>query len=294
MVVTTLPAVGQQVELRSGPRQLLERMWLAMITSSYSGLMTYEHDGQLVSYAVSNLADESGFLQDVQTLSGPQRRFTHRPELCDFDSLEDYAQKIVDDVDALSPHYNFYTRRDLRVAGREAKEILIMPLDQFRYGYSFSVDVESGLMLRAVTLESDRSILERLQFVQVNTEQVEDQESLFKPCEMNAQPNEQQQMPWQFTWLPDGFFEKSKRLVGQNAELVYSDGLSGFSIFIEPVEELRLPPATTNVGATSVLLNYYDVQGAIYRVTMVGEVPMMTLQRIAAELQYDGGSLDAD
>jgi len=94
-------------------------------------------------------------------------------------------------------------------------------------------------------------------------------------------------VPWKLGWVPAGFERLVSRTAEGRVELVYSDGLAALSIFIVAVDEVRFPPANTNIGATSLMLNYYDVLGNIYSVTLVGEVPLATLLRIAAELDYE-------
>lgn len=280
---------AQVVEHRPDPRQLFERMRLATMLYSYSGSLTYEHDGQLSSFEISSAMAENQWAQNIRALNGPERSFARQIDPCTLGSLDQLREKISRDVDKLTPYYNFQARGGFRIAGREAQEISVMPVDQFRYGYSFAVDIETGLMLQSMTMDSARKILERFQFIEIeNPPSVEAFQELIDACLESPDAGESalEDVPWRTAWLPAGF----ERLVSRNndgrVELVYGDGLAAVSIFIVPVDQVRFPPANTSTGATSLLLNYYDVLGNIYSVTLVGELPLATLNRIATGLDY--------
>jgi sigma-E factor negative regulatory protein RseB len=71
------------------------------------------------------------------------------------------------------------------------------------------------------------------------------------------------------------------RPVGQ---LVYSDGLAAVSIFIEPLQEQREPLKTglASMGA----IHLYTREVANHVVTVVGETPAASVQRIAEAVEY--------
>jgi len=280
---------AQVVEHRPDPIQLFERMRLATMLYSYSGSLTYEHDGQLSSFSISSATANDIWTQNISALNGPERNYARQINPCSFGSLDQLRKQIGQDVDELTPFYNFQARDEFRIAGREAQEILVMPVDQFRYGYNFAVDKDIGLMLQSMTMDSSRKILERFQFIEVeDSPSLEDFEALLASCsEYSAVVADAEEVPWKLGWVPAGFERLVSRTAEGRVELVYSDGLAALSIFIVAVDEVRFPPANTNIGATSLMLNYYDVLGNIYSVTLVGEVPLATLLRIAAELDYE-------
>lgn len=280
---------AQVVEHRPDPRQLFERMRLATMLYSYSGSLTYEHDGQLSSFAISSATADDLWTQNISALNGPERSFARQIDPCSLGSVDQLREKIAQDVDELTLYYNFQARGDFRIAGREAQEVLVMPVDQFRYGYNFAVDTDTGLMLQSMTMDATRKILERFQFIEVESPpSLEAFQTLLASCEPSpVTVMEAEEVSWRLSWVPDGFEPLVSRTEGGRVELVYSDGLAALSIFIVPVDQVRFPPANTTTGATSLMLNYYDVLGDIYSVTMVGEVPLATLHRIAAGLDYE-------
>lgn|GEM_PF-505448 len=90
---------------------------------------------------------------------------------------------------------------------------------------------------------------------------------------------------WTAAWLPEGFNLLESSLQGERAILVFGDGISVASVFIEPVQETFLPPSNAQRGATAVYINYLSTQTDTYLVSVVGEIPMMTAERIFTSLR---------
>jgi sigma-E factor negative regulatory protein RseB len=64
-------------------------------------------------------------------------------------------------------------------------------------------------------------------------------------------------------------------------QAVYSDGLAYVSVFIEPRHDERHKPMMSSWGATSTLMQPRDETW----ITVVGDVPMATLERFAEALK---------
>jgi sigma-E factor negative regulatory protein RseB len=66
--------------------------------------------------------------------------------------------------------------------------------------------------------------------------------------------------------------------------MVYSDGLAAVSVFIEPLEGRREPPSTglSSMGA----IHIYTREVANHIVTVVGEAPAVSVQRIADSVEF--------
>ena len=71
---------------------------------------------------------------------------------------------------------------------------------------------------------------------------------------------------------------------GQVGQVVYSDGLAAVSVFIEPLEGRRDPVRTglASVGA----IHIYTKEVAKHMVTVVGEAPAASVQRIANAVEF--------
>jgi len=90
---------------------------------------------------------------------------------------------------------------------------------------------------------------------------------------------------WFATWLPEGFILISSGFDGERARLVYSDGLATISIFIDDVIESFLPPGTFSRGVTNVQLNYLLDDSSTYLISILGEVPQETIERVFLSLR---------
>ena len=98
-------------------------------------------------------------------------------------------------------------------------------------------------------------------------------------------------MRWQVGWLPRGFAmgaRATRRGAAPGAplqSLYFGDGLAAFSIFIEPVPDGASVPNSAQVmreGATVALsVTTRDRDARMYLVTVVGEVPLATAERVA-------------
>ena len=98
---------------------------------------------------------------------------------------------------------------------------------------------------------------------------------------------------WTIKWMPDGFqrIRAVNRLVTDHtpgqadtqrelAQLVYSDGLAGISIFIEPWAKQR-SGALLQQGA----LNVLGKRLGDFWLTIVGEVPLPALRQVADSIE---------
>ena len=67
-------------------------------------------------------------------------------------------------------------------------------------------------------------------------------------------------------------------------QVVYSDGLAAVSVFIEPLAGRSEPPRTglASLGA----IHIYTRQVANHMVTVVGEAPAASVQRIGNAVEY--------
>lgn len=84
--------------------------------------------------------------------------------------------------------------------------------------------------------------------------------------------------------MPPGFAFAGERRVQQKIDmLMYTDGLASFSVFIEPTDG-AIPEGVAQRGATLAVMNALNYQGKSYRITVVGEIPVATAQKIAQNL----------
>jgi sigma-E factor negative regulatory protein RseB len=93
---------------------------------------------------------------------------------------------------------------------------------------------------------------------------------------------------WQVTWVPKGFklTGHQNRFVRNGSPLeqrIYSDGLSSVSIFME---KIRAQHGHLKGGSKMGAVNAYGAIISAHFVTVVGEVPAQTVEKIGTSIQY--------
>jgi sigma-E factor negative regulatory protein RseB len=191
-----------------------------------------------------------------------------------------------------------------RVAGRPAVIVTLTPRDQHRYGIELHLDTETGLPLKSLLLSDKGQLLERFQFTDLNTANTPTDEMLSpsadcKQVEAVKAKTEPQKaaVAWHSDWLPPGFElssaaarkdPDSKSLV---TSLMYDDGLARFSVFIEPVEGAAVTDIRTQLGPTVAVSRRLNTPKGDAMVTVVGEIPMGTAERIALSMRSDAATV---
>lgn len=187
-----------------------------------------------------------------------------------------------------------------KVAGRPAQQILVTAKDEFRYDYELWVDRESAFLLKSVLRGGGGEALEVFEFVELQLDvALEDSLFEFRPGEaaleaahgdahVDPSPRE---AGWGVSWNPQGFTLASRevrhsRQVGRSSMevLMYADGLATYTVFVEAVGgNQTLGEAVKRDGAT---VAYSQPMTAcdLHRVTVVGELPLTTIKRIASSV----------
>ena len=207
--------------------------------------------------------------------------------------------------DRIVDFYDVHPQGVDRVAGHEAKVLLVKPKDAYRYGYRLWADQASGLLLRADVLGERGDVLETSAFSDVTIGVKPQPESVLQPMKKLdgfrvlrpvLTPTRLEAEGWSVRQPAPGFRQVSclKRpmegtgLVDKNSaepqvlQAIYSDGLTYVSLFIEPFNPQRhTRPMLASVGATQTLMQ----QQGDWWITVVGDVPPATLRMFARELE---------
>ncbi len=67
---------------------------------------------------------------------------------------------------------------------------------------------------------------------------------------------------------------------------MFSDGLAAFTLFIEPSRQSALQEGVHAMGATVAVVRQVETAKQDYFVTLIGEVPVTSAQRIASSIQH--------
>jgi sigma-E factor negative regulatory protein RseB len=98
---------------------------------------------------------------------------------------------------------------------------------------------------------------------------------------------------WHSDWLPPGFALTSS--VARNDpdtkiqvnSLMYDDGLARFSVFLEPLNGATATDTRTQLGPTAAVSRRLTTPQGEMMVTVVGEIPIGTAERIALSMRSD-------
>ncbi len=183
-----------------------------------------------------------------------------------------------------------------RVAGMAAQMIRLVPKDGTKYGFMLWLEQESGLLLRLDMLDGEGNLVEQYQGVDLRIfpepspwlKQLD--RAKLPPAVRVSDAYQAPQVPlgWAPGWVPSGFSVASTdrhQLAGTEDLVDYmllTDGIVDVSIYISPQSaEDPVPRQLVRQGATSLLRFVNDHNVAV---TVVGEIPAETAQRIAGSL----------
>lgn len=294
-------------------RDWLTRMEHAVASISYRGTMVSVRDGRLDTMAVYHRVDDQGVRERIVALNGPPREI-----LRDQDTVQSLvsgdAPMIVDNpfpvhlfpritfeaLDREDAVYRVAMAGGARVAGRAARVIELAPRDGYRYGRRLWLDERTAMLLRMVLLDSEGQVLQDLAFVDLELgAMIRDEElqpDLVKPSRVTryrdadgagAASLAASQTPfWMPETLPEGYALVSVgRTLGDSEQgvehLLFSDGLSSFSVYIEPIQGREIDERLEAVGSMNVYTGRIDDR----LVTVVGEVPARTVRLIGQHVR---------
>ena len=303
--ISTLAMAGDSGQARDW----LERMTAAMSQMSYQGTFVYVRDGAVETMRITHVTDETGVRERLYSISGPRREVIRdrKGVRC---VLQDSASVVEDEVIASSyfpelplsiidgdnSGYRLQTGGEARIAGHTARRVTISPEDNFRYGYDFWLEEQTGLLLKWVLFDAEHKPIAKLMFTDfalgsaVNLDELESNSRAEDFVEMKTFSLQHTVVTrssprWQPAKLPPGF-----RLTSHNHEtgadgvyehMVYSDGLAAVSVYIEKQGiEAAVKPGVSQLGTNNA---YTSKQGGL-QITVIGEVPAITVKAIATEM----------
>lgn len=292
----------------------LEKTFRAAHTLSYDGTFVYSHNGRLDAMRIVHSSTGGADRERLVALSGPMREVLRDDSVVTC-ILPDNKSVVVGktrptkqfppifpvDVRRLSEYYDFQLAAVERVAGRDARKLVIEPRDRYRYGYHLWIETETGLLLKSELLDENGQPVEQFMFTEIEF-LGEVPQDLLQPSivgqeytwyEPRAQVAEAQPVSedWVVSRLPNGFELDMHRkgLLSTSSKpvehIIYSDGLSSVSVFIEDkadaVHDLQ---GTSRMGA----VNAYGRELDGHHITVMGEVPAGTIQIIGESLRFRG------
>lgn len=282
----------------------MQRLADAQKKQSYQGTFVYERNGSFSSHAVWQLIEDQQLRERLLQLDGPAAEVSllNGNVQC---ASEDMASQVRNatpwrkqrlEPEALSKWYEFQIIGESRVAGRPTVALAIRPRDQHRYGFELHLDKETALPLKSLLLDESGQLLERFQFTHFSpggTEPADvDAGPACKPVSLAAEKSETP-TKWRSDWLPDGFqlldssVRPSPASEASVTWLSYGDGLARVSVFIEPLGGAVVEDARSQMGPTVAVSKRISTADGDVMVTVVGEIPLGTAERIALSMRSD-------
>jgi len=293
------------------PWALLDKAAHAARDLSYKGIFMYQSGTNSRSIEITHMNAGQGEYSRIVMLDGlPQELLSQGSDIVIFSPRNEkvviekrrgknlFPALLPVNLELVKASYEARITGQERVAGREGFLVLLEPRDDYRYGYRLLTDKEFGLLLKATTLNQQNQVIEQIVFNQLNLLNMSDME-WFKPQVDPGKPYVmEEEVPagmaespqdWSLEQLPPGYrqIDHIKRMVpGKKTtvnQLIFSDGLSSVSLFIEPlVKGTRPKVGQTTVGPT----NFYANVNHGHQIVVVGEVPQATVAQIANSVHF--------
>jgi len=192
-----------------------------------------------------------------------------------------------------SGHYRLAEGGADRVAGRTARRVDILPLDQHRLGLQLWLDDASGLLLKSVILDRRGQALDIFEFVSLETgvrltaADFEPGDSVRREASEAPAAGEVAPTVWQTGWVPAGFERMTRALPASGPTVFaasFSDGLAAFSVFVESLDGQKADEASRQWGASVAVSRRAATPAQDHLVTVVGEIPLETAMQVAASV----------
>jgi sigma-E factor negative regulatory protein RseB len=266
---------------------------------NYSGVYVYHHGEHVEVLRVSHRADANGEFEKIEVLDGSPRHFLRLNSdvychLSDGKSvrLERNAAKrffpalLPEQPASLLNYYKVRLGGTERVAGRPSQVVTLEPRDGYRHSFNLWLDKSTGLPLKSRIVSSNGGVVSMFVFSEIQIGRAPDpglfENDLSGKRILNASIGQYADTGWEVT-SPPGFVrvqEAIRPFPGKKSpvtHLVFSDGLSVLSLFIEPLD--GQPKNLQGLSAEGAI-GVYSRQVAGHKITALGEVPASALIQV--------------
>jgi len=198
--------------------------------------------------------------------------------------------ELPENRDKLKQLYLLKLGEEERIANKTTQIVKIVPRDKHRYGYTFWLDKQSGLLLKCDVINNKGRVLEQLMYSDIEllasspANLVNESKLMAYKKVMLSNENNVSSDYWQAEQIPAGFVLTRSVKIKQQQEyhIVFSDGMASVSVFIEPANEKhKFQVGHSGMGP----VNAYSALINDTFVTAIGEVPVSTVRMIAQSMQ---------
>ncbi|UST81102.1 MucB/RseB C-terminal domain-containing protein [Pseudomonas siliginis] len=289
----------------------LTRLGQAEQQQSFHGTFVYERNGSFSTHNIwhrvqngqvrERLLQLDGSAQEVVRIDG-RTQCVSGTLIAGLGDAPNAAARALDPK-KLKNWYDLAVIGKSRVAGRDAVIVSLTPRDQHRYGFELHLDKKTGLPLKSLLLNDKGQLLERFQFTSLDTDEIPSDKDLLadadcKPINIASDKASAAKtvQEWRSDWLPPGFeltsssSHKDAQTKTQVSSLMYDDGLARFSVFLEPLNGATVTDTRTQLGPTVAVSRRLTTPQGEMMVTVVGEIPIGTAERIALSMRNNDGA----
>jgi sigma-E factor negative regulatory protein RseB len=273
---------------------------------SYTGTFVYQNGSRSETSRITRYVDATGDIEKLEVMDGVPREIVRTKDTVrcylpgsrlvkvDRRTERGFPALLPERITALARHYDISLGETRRIAGYDCQAVVLTPRDNLRYGYKLYADQASGMLLRAVTFDAAGEQVEQFMFTQlviggVTRDMVKPRHASRTWRVEDAQAAPARLAGWGLSSELPGFHKvvELKRRLGESrsaGQVVYSDGLAAVSVFIESLEG-RSDPVRTGLASMGAI-HIYTREVANHMVTVVGEAPAASVQRIANAVEY--------
>lgn len=308
-----LASITSHAETQAEAWQSLQKAAVAGHVMSYTGIFVYTNDAHTKAVQVKHVYNGKGeYARNVTLEETPRELFTEGQELVIYNQKKEkviiekrHAKNIFPNIlpiktQQLKAGYNLHAAETGRVAGRAARLLLLVPKDSYRYTHHFWVDQEYGLLLKYEVHDSKHKVLERVAFNELNLVENLDLDWFQPKIDHNKQYEMEEEVPvmpdtsdaklWRIVKVPAGYRKVDQVKVHAHhreepmTQLIFCDGLSSVSLFIEPLNEKIKPFVGHHVNGNTSM--YADVKKG-HQITVLGEVPSDTVIEFGHAIEFE-------
>ncbi len=282
----------------------LNRATAAARQLNYSGIYVYHQGEHVEVQRVLHRVDASGEQEKIEVMDGTPRQFLrinndvycHLPDgkhvRLERNALRRFFPALLPaQPSGLLEYYEAKLGGIERVAGRLCQVVSLEPRDGYRYAYHLWLDKQTGLPLKSRMVNGNGSVVSMFVFSEVQIGKAPAAQFFVNDLTGKTVLKASVDKPTDVAWSvdpPPGFErvqEAVRVLPGKKApvtHLVFSDGLSVLSMFVEPT----LPQAQRLKGlSVEGVIGVYAREVDGYTVTTLGEVPSTALIEIGNSVE---------
>ncbi len=296
-------------------KDLFEKISQTRRELDFRGVMRYWRGNEVSSLAVAHRYVHGVEQERLIAREGKAREILRRDEvlLCYLPGGEMILRPEVPGISFLTglrqgkevsaAHYAVSQVGTERQAGYLADKLMVMAADSYRYSHLLWLERDSSLLIKSMTLDAAGNALERFEFDELELRPRFDEAEFAGLGRLDAplpggvegsaasvsDPTAEPVVVWSVAWLPPGFVPLAASGVsgeGFTGSVSFADGVTGFSVFVEPLLAGAMPEGSSMTGATGAVTRHLRDVGLA--VTVVGEVPLVSAVKVADNVRHLG------